>query len=224
VFGVLRTTLAPCTSTHARARGGGRRRTAARWGAPGSRCEGETPSRRRPCQHGARGQKKDDGFFRGRAGGADGICKRRGRAGVRTRRRAPSARSRVARTPRPVSRRCLSLLRAPRAAGGAAQRCASTRAHSPAPALRTTTQPTRSAGARARRRRSDGRGFFRRCAPQVLLLSLSYGGSKCTRLRLGAPVPTQSEATGASAAHFETPPHHVPDRTRPLHARARICV
>ena len=223
MFGVPRTTLAPRTSTHARARGagGGARRCGGR---TGSRCEGETPSRGGDwLQHGARGQNKDDGFFPRPRGGRrwnmqkEGTCRRANTATCHF--------SVIESRTHPETRFSSPLITPPRHARRAARRSgAPPRVPTAQRRLRHATQPTRSAGARARRRRSDGRGFFRRCAPQVLLLSLSYGGSKCTRLRLGAPVPTQSEATGASAAHFETPPHHVPDRTRPLHARARICV
>ena len=78
------------TRVHAGAGGG------ARWCGGAHRAR-DAKVRRRPadvrCQHGEMGGQKKGrcGFFPRPRGGADGICKRRGRAGVRTQRRAPSA-------------------------------------------------------------------------------------------------------------------------------------
>ena len=147
-----------------------------RGGRTGSRCEGETPSRGGDwLQHGARGQNKDDGFFPRPRGGRrwnmqkEGTCRRANAATCPFR----VIRSRT----HPETRFSSLLITPPRHARRAARRSGapSTRAHSPAPALRTATQPTRSAGARARRRRSDGRGFFSPLRPA--------GASSVTELR-----------------------------------------
>ena len=147
VFGVPRTTLAPRTSTHARARGagGGARRCGGR---TGSRCEGETPSRWRPVPtRRERGKKKDDVVFRGRAGAPMEYAKG-GDVPACEHGDVPFQRDRESHAPRDPFLVAAYHSSAPRAAGGAAQRCASTRAHSPAPA--PPRDPTNAFGWRAR--------------------------------------------------------------------------